>query len=166
MKLKIGVIFGGKSLEHEMSIITALQAMEHIDAEKYEINATLFLITGWWDSTNYQSNFLDIQSHTHLMHDENICSNQKRGAELLCSSKEKIISDLNKSLEEVDNNISFCFPFYLYDSKSTEVLKELDFKIAFIGGNKKTNQNMNKYNLTRFIIYKNTTLERFKEIIN
>ena len=37
MKLKIGVIFGGKSLEHEMSIITALQAMEHIDTEKYEI---------------------------------------------------------------------------------------------------------------------------------
>jgi len=37
MKLKIGVIFGGKSLEHEISIITALQAMEHIDADKYEI---------------------------------------------------------------------------------------------------------------------------------
>ena len=37
MKLKIGVIFGGKSLEHEMSIITALQAMDNIDPEKYEI---------------------------------------------------------------------------------------------------------------------------------
>ena len=37
MKLKIGVIFGGKSLEHEMSIITALQAMENIDTDKYEI---------------------------------------------------------------------------------------------------------------------------------
>lgn len=37
MKLKIGVIFGGKSLEHEMSIITALQAMENIDPDKYEV---------------------------------------------------------------------------------------------------------------------------------
>ena len=37
MKLKIGVIFGGKSLEHEISIITALQAMNNIDTEKYEI---------------------------------------------------------------------------------------------------------------------------------
>ena len=36
MKLKIGVIFGGKSLEHEMSIITALQAMDNIDTDKYE----------------------------------------------------------------------------------------------------------------------------------
>lgn len=37
MKLKVGVIFGGKSLEHEMSIITALQAMDNIDTDKYEI---------------------------------------------------------------------------------------------------------------------------------
>ncbi len=37
MKLKIGVIFGGKSLEHEISIITALQAMDHIDKEKYDV---------------------------------------------------------------------------------------------------------------------------------
>lgn len=37
MKLKIGVIFGGKSLEHELSIITALQAMDNIDTDKYEI---------------------------------------------------------------------------------------------------------------------------------
>ena len=37
MKFKIGVIFGGKSLEHEMSIITALQAMDNIDPDKYEI---------------------------------------------------------------------------------------------------------------------------------
>ena len=37
MKLKIGVIFGGKSLEHEMCIITALQAMDNIDTDKYEV---------------------------------------------------------------------------------------------------------------------------------
>ena len=37
MKLNVGVIFGGKSVEHEVSILTALQAMNHIDKEKYEI---------------------------------------------------------------------------------------------------------------------------------
>ena len=37
MKLKIGVIFGGPSLEHELSIITALQAMDNIDTDKYDI---------------------------------------------------------------------------------------------------------------------------------
>jgi len=37
MKLNVGVIFGGKSVEHEVSIITAIQAMEHIDHDKYEV---------------------------------------------------------------------------------------------------------------------------------
>lgn len=37
MKLNVGVIFGGKSVEHEVSIITAIQAMDNIDKEKYEI---------------------------------------------------------------------------------------------------------------------------------
>ena len=37
MKLNVGVIFGGKSLEHETSVITAIQAMDNIDTEKYEI---------------------------------------------------------------------------------------------------------------------------------
>lgn len=37
MKLNIGVIFGGKSVEHEISIITAIQAMDNIDKEKYEV---------------------------------------------------------------------------------------------------------------------------------
>ena len=37
MKLNVGIIFGGKSVEHEASILTAIQAMEHIDKEKYEV---------------------------------------------------------------------------------------------------------------------------------
>ena len=37
MKLNIGVIFGGNSLEHELSILTAVQAMENIDKERYEV---------------------------------------------------------------------------------------------------------------------------------
>ncbi|MDD4027999.1 MAG: D-alanine--D-alanine ligase [Bacilli bacterium] len=37
MKLKIGVIFGGESVEHEVSIISAVQAMKSLDKEKYDI---------------------------------------------------------------------------------------------------------------------------------
>lgn len=36
MKIKVGVIFGGESVEHEISIITAVQAMEFMDKDKYE----------------------------------------------------------------------------------------------------------------------------------
>ena len=37
MKINLLVLFGGKSTEHEVSIITASQAMENMDKEKYEI---------------------------------------------------------------------------------------------------------------------------------
>ena len=34
--IKVGVIFGGETVEHEVSIITAVQAMSYMDKEKYE----------------------------------------------------------------------------------------------------------------------------------
>ncbi len=37
MKLTIGVMFGGESVEHEISIISAIQAMEAIDKERYDV---------------------------------------------------------------------------------------------------------------------------------
>ena len=37
MKIKVGVIFGGESVEHEVSIISAIQAMNKMDQEKYDI---------------------------------------------------------------------------------------------------------------------------------
>lgn len=35
--IKVGVIFGGESVEHEVSIITAVQAMNFINSQKYEV---------------------------------------------------------------------------------------------------------------------------------
>ena len=37
MKLNVMVMFGGKSTEHEVSIISAIQAIENMDREKYNI---------------------------------------------------------------------------------------------------------------------------------
>lgn len=37
MKTKLGVIFGGRSVEHEISVITGNQAITNVDTEKYEI---------------------------------------------------------------------------------------------------------------------------------
>ena len=37
MKIKVGVIFGGETVEHEISIISAVQAMNKMDTNKYDI---------------------------------------------------------------------------------------------------------------------------------
>lgn len=48
MKIKVGVIFGGNSVEHEVSIISAVQAMESIDCEKYEVIPIYITKQGIW----------------------------------------------------------------------------------------------------------------------
>ena len=37
MKINVGVMFGGESVEHEVSIISALQAIEALDKNKYNV---------------------------------------------------------------------------------------------------------------------------------
>jgi len=37
MKIRVGVIFGGVTVEHEVSVISAVQAMNNLNKEKYEI---------------------------------------------------------------------------------------------------------------------------------
>ena len=37
MKIRVGVLYGGKTTEHEVSIITAVQAMEFLNTDKYEV---------------------------------------------------------------------------------------------------------------------------------
>ena len=37
MKIKVGVLFGGKSVEHEISVISAIQAMGYLDRNKYDV---------------------------------------------------------------------------------------------------------------------------------
>ena len=37
MKIKIGVIYGGETVEHEVSIISALQAIQNLNKDKYEV---------------------------------------------------------------------------------------------------------------------------------
>ncbi len=63
MKIKIGVIFGGISVEHEVSVISATQAMSHFDKEKYEIIPIYISKEGNW----YTSEFLkNIESYKDL----------------------------------------------------------------------------------------------------
>lgn len=48
MKIKVGVIFGGETVEHEVSIISAVQAMTKMDQEKYEITPIYITKDGDW----------------------------------------------------------------------------------------------------------------------
>lgn len=47
-KLRVAVLYGSRSTEHEVSIITALQVMENLDPGKYEILPIYISKTGRW----------------------------------------------------------------------------------------------------------------------
>lgn len=48
MKTNIGVFFGGRSTEHEISVISASQAMAAIDREKYDVTPIYISKQGKW----------------------------------------------------------------------------------------------------------------------
>ncbi len=48
MKTNIGVFFGGRSTEHEISVISASQAMHAIDRDKYDVTPIYITKQGHW----------------------------------------------------------------------------------------------------------------------
>ena len=48
MKTKVGVFFGGRSVEHEISVISALQAINAFDKEKYDVIPVYISKQGKW----------------------------------------------------------------------------------------------------------------------
>lgn len=73
MKTKIGVFFGGRSVEHEISVISALQAIDALDKLKYEAIPVYITKQGRWytgpgllDSENYRDMARLVKSSTEV----------------------------------------------------------------------------------------------------
>ena len=67
MKTTVGVFFGGRSTEHEISVISANQAMAAIDADKYNIVPIYIAKDGHWytgdaltDVSNYKKGIKEL----------------------------------------------------------------------------------------------------------
>lgn len=133
--------------------------------EKYQSYATLFLITGWWGIDNYISPNLDVESHTHDMHTEGICSSEARGAKLLCSTYEEALNDLKNSVSVTKSTEAFCYPFFVRNDRAEKAIQDVGFKLAFIGGNSYVTRNTHKYRIPRFPIYSSTSLQQFINIV-
>lgn len=65
MKITIGVFFGGRSVEHEISVISAIQAINAIDKQKYSVFPVYITKEGHWytgDSLLEIDNYKNIDS--------------------------------------------------------------------------------------------------------
>ena len=57
-KLKVGILFGGKSAEHEISIRSAKNIIEAIDGDKYDVTLIGIDKEGKWSAGDSAENLL------------------------------------------------------------------------------------------------------------
>ena len=65
MKITVGVLFGGRSVENEISVVSAIQTMEAMDRQKYDVVPIYIAKTGKWytgDALFDLSNYKDMKS--------------------------------------------------------------------------------------------------------
>lgn len=133
--------------------------------EEYQINATLFLISGWYYTDQYPSDLLELASHTHNLHTPRVCAGGQ-GSPLKCLDKTKLLEDLSQSRYVLFGTEAFCFPFYEYNDYGISVLKEAGFKMAFIGGGRKAKRGDDLFKIPRIPLNKYTTLSQYISTIN
>lgn len=63
MKIKIAVFFGGRSVEHEVSVISALQAIDSLDKQKYEVLPVYISKLGQWLTGDH---LLEVKNYKNL----------------------------------------------------------------------------------------------------
>ena len=102
--------------------------------EKYQSNATLFVVTSWIDTSNLNSEYLDLESHSDNMHNQYECPGYgMQGGGILCLPEEQVLNDLKTSQEKLGGSNYFAYPFFDFNARSIELLKKAGFHMAFIG---------------------------------
>ncbi|MDD3187579.1 MAG: polysaccharide deacetylase family protein [Bacilli bacterium] len=137
--------------------------------EKYKLNATYFVITKWNDLEKLKSDYVELASHTDDMHNNYVCSGGTQGGEILCADVDKIIADLTASKEKLDDTKYFCFPFYDYNDRAINILKDLGFTMAFVGSENTmgiANTSTNRYKIPRLTINSTVTTNEFIGLVN
>lgn len=133
--------------------------------EKYEIHGTLFLIGNLAQPDAYKSDYLEIHSHGWNIHNIGECPGNLGGA-ILCKDKQYLLDDLKKSRDSLNNTTYFCYPFYEYNERAIEILKEAGFTMAFKGGRVKAKPGVNLFKVPRYSITNSDTLKDFISYIS
>ena len=130
MKIKLGVIFGGETVEHEVSIISAIQAMNKIDQEKYEIIPIYITKDREW----YTGDMLkDIEFYQDL----SLIKRYADNVVLYCRDGRFVLQKKNGLFKTIVKEIDIAFPIVHGTNVEDGVLQGYlqSIGIPFVGGN-------------------------------
>ncbi len=133
--------------------------------EKYNLHASLFLITGWNDKNKFTSSHIELHSHSDAMHTPGVCPDGQGGG-IKCLPKDTILADLKKTRDLLNQTTAFAYPFYEYNQRAIDLLKEAGFTMAFIGSRKKAYPGINKMLIPRYSIVSSYTMNEFIGIVS
>ncbi len=105
-KKTIAVFLGGRSPEHDVSIISGLQAVHAIDPSMYDVLPVYISVDGSWfigeqlfDRKNYLPDATMINQLTHVILD--LCESVVAGKGVLCAPKKGILSKQKRIMFDV-----------------------------------------------------------------
>lgn len=98
MKIKVGVIYGGETVEHEVSIISAIQAINKLDQEKYDIIPIYITKDRQWYTGDMLKD-IEVYSDLNLIkkYGKNVVLYEKDGSFVLQNKKfpKSIVTDID-----------------------------------------------------------------------
>jgi len=170
MKMKDVELFlqGKIRIPEKSAVITIDDGFKGIRAipilEEHKTTATMFLITGTYSPDDFRSEYLELHSHSHNMHNQYVCPGGQGGG-IKCLPEATIQADLKQSSEVLGGSTVFCYPFYEYNNYSRTQLIKAGYTLAFIGaaGVKGVayQGSTDLYRVPRYTISSTTTMNEF-----
>ena len=127
-KIKVGVIFGGESVEHEVSIISAMQAIQNMDKDKYYVVPIYITKQREW----YTGQLLkDVETYSDFDMLKKYCKNV-----VLYYKNGRFVLQNKKFPKNIVNEIDIAFPIVHGTNVEDGVLQGYleSIGIPFVGG--------------------------------
>lgn len=133
-----------------------------------KMNATFFIVSSWFNPKDFETDYVEVHSHTDAMHVTGICPNTEQGGPLTCWPKDRMLADLKLSREKTNMTTAISYPFYEYNDYAIDVLKEAGFTLGFAGmyagGSMKAYPGYDKFRIPRITILNDTTVGDLAQI--
>lgn len=111
MRLNVGVIFGGKSVEHEISIISAVEAMGYMDENKYNVIPIYIDKNNTWYTGNHLKDIINYR-------DIKLVKRYATRVALVKNGKSFVLQTLGlikRNIKVIDLVIPICHGSYMED---------------------------------------------------